>query len=161
MEYTKSEKGITIVSLVITIIVLLILASISINWGLSSVTQSKDRKLDAELNMMQHAILETYAKNQVQGQVVEQDLPGTKITDYNNLITSASEFLRNLKIKKEEYNNIDNDSYYYEFSTEEQFKAIGMKNSSDTYIVNYKTGEVMNITTPKKSDGTLLYVSNE
>ena len=159
MKYIKSEKGITIVSLVITIIVLLILASISINWGLESISRSSDSKLDAELNMMQHAILETYTKNQVQGQVVNQTLPGNKINNYDTVIEKAEQFLGKFKITN--YENIDDDSYYYEFNNEEQFKAIGMKNSSDTYIVNYKTGEVMNITTPKKSDGTLLYISNE
>lgn len=157
MRYTNSEKGITIVALTITVIVLIILASISIEWGIDSIKQSEDSKLETELNMMQHAILETYTKNMVQSQVISQELPGERIDDYEKVQELVED---SITLEISDYNNIDEYSYYYKFNTEEDFSKIGVKNSKDTYIVNYKTGEVVNITTPKKSDGTLLYINN-
>lgn len=158
MKYIKNEKGITLVALVITIMVLLVLAGIGINLGFDSVKKARDTKLASELNMVQHAILETYTKYQVQAQVVEQDLPGTKITDYGQVELKAFEFTDLLKVTSYT-ENMNNDEYYYELSTASDFKTLGITENEDTYIVNYKTGEVMNITTPKKSDKVLLYVS--
>ncbi len=158
MKYIKSQKGITIIVLVITIIILLIIASISLYWGTNSITQAKDTKLEAELKMMQQAILETYTKNKVQAQVVKQDLPGEKISDYDEVKEEVDSGTVN-KLKIKDYDNIDNYSYYYKFNTKEQFKLIGVEESNNSYIVNYQTGEVINITTPKKSDGTILYLS--
>lgn len=158
MKYIKNENGVTIVVLVITIIVLLILAGIGINMGVESAVKARDSKLSSELNMVQHAVFETYTKYQVQAQVVEQDLPGTKITDYGQVVNKASNFQDNLKITAYT-ENMNNDEYYYELSEKNDFKALGITQNEDTYIINYKTGEVMNITTPKTSDEKLLYIS--
>lgn len=158
MKCVKSEKGVTIVVLVITIVVLLILAGIGINMGIESVADAKDSKLTTELNMVQHAVLETYTKYQIQAQVVEQNLPGTKITNYAQVQNKANQFIDKLKMTSYT-ESMSNDEYYYELSSASDFKTIGITENKDTYIINYKTGEVMNITTPKKSDETLLYVS--
>jgi hypothetical protein len=45
-------------------------------------------------------------------------------------------------------------------STEDEFKNLGITNNTDSYVVNYVTGEVMNITNPKNSSGEALYISN-
>lgn len=151
MRYIKNENGITLVSLVITIIILLILATISIDWGKTSLTQSEDNKLQAELEMVHHAVLETYTKHKTQAQVIKQDLPGNIIADINNESGIPNDIKQNMT------------GIYYKLSEKDQFKKIGMKNVKDTYIVNYETGEVVNITSTK-SDKTVLYiagVSNE
>ena len=146
MIYIKSENGITLVSLVITIIILLILATISIDWGKTSLTQSEDNRLQAELEMMHHAVLETYTKHKTQAQVAPQELPGEKIgnIDTENGIPGDIQ--------------LDKNGNYYKLSQKEDFKAIGMKNVKDTYIVDYETGEVVNITSTK-SDKTGLYIA--
>lgn len=152
MRYIKKENGITLVSLVITIIILLILATISINWGKTSLTQSEDNKLQAELEMVHHAVLETYTKHKTQAQVVEQKLPGDIIANINNESDIPIDIKQNMS------------GTYYKLSEKDQFEKIGMKNVKDTYIVNYETGEVFNLTTNTKSDKTVLYiagVSNE
>lgn len=146
MRYIKKENGITLVSLVITIIILLILATISINWGKTSLTQSEDNKLQAELEMVHHAVLETYTKHKTQAQVVEQNLPG-EIVNINNESGIPNDIKQNMT------------GIYYKLSEKDQFKKIGMKNVKDTYIVNYETGEVLNLTTNTKSDGTTLYIA--
>ena len=52
------QKGITIISLVITIILLLILSSIGIGVGINSIKSTTDSVLTSELIMVQHATLE-------------------------------------------------------------------------------------------------------
>ena len=58
----KSEKGITIISLIITIIVLTIIAGVVIYMGITGAKEVNDSKLNTELQMVQHAVLEQYAK---------------------------------------------------------------------------------------------------
>ena len=147
MRYIKNENGITLVSLVITIIILLILATISINWGKTSLTQSEDNRLQAELEMVHHAVLETYTKHKTQAQVIEQNLPGTEI----NISDNQNDIPNNINMK--------GTGTYYKLSTKREFEAIGMKNVKDTYIVNYETGEVLNMTKNKKSDGSVLHIA--
>ena len=40
----------------------------------------------------------------------------------------------------------------------EQFKELGITDIKDTYIVNYKTGEVYNETQKTTNDGNILYI---
>lgn len=58
----KSNKGITLVVLIITIIVLLILAGITINTGKFSLDNTKISNEKSELFMIQHAIYERYVE---------------------------------------------------------------------------------------------------
>ena len=56
----KNNSGITLVSLVITIIVLLILASITVYSGISTVRSARLTKFTTELKMMQQKVNELY-----------------------------------------------------------------------------------------------------
>ena len=56
----KHNSGITLVSLVITIIVLLILASITVYSGVSTVRSARLTKFTAELKIMQQKVNELY-----------------------------------------------------------------------------------------------------
>ena len=79
MYKIKTQKGITLVSLIITIIILLIISSIGINFGINGINSTKDSKLEAELNMVQHAILEQYTKYKTTKDMVY--LVGNKVSD--------------------------------------------------------------------------------
>ena len=56
----KNEKGITLITLAITIIVLAIIASISINFGKDTLTEVENKKIMTELSSIQQAIFERY-----------------------------------------------------------------------------------------------------
>ena len=58
----RDNKGITLIALSITIIVLLILAAVTIGGGNESIKMSKNNKLVVELDMVQHACLERYSE---------------------------------------------------------------------------------------------------
>ena len=57
---TKANKGVTLISLVITIIVLLILAGIGITSGVQTIKSSKQTKFTTEMKIMQVEANELY-----------------------------------------------------------------------------------------------------
>lgn len=154
----REKKGITILALVVTICVMLILASIGIYTGVNSVNSSKDSIARAELDIVQHAVLETYTKYRVIGN--EETLIGNKQT-YEQVNNSILEIKEDVELKIENYDskgeNIKKEEYYYEL-TPEDAKKIGIEKAKDIYIVNYKTGEVINKTKLKTSTNEPLYV---
>lgn len=62
MQKIKNEKGVTLVALVITIVVTIMLASITMTLGMDSVNSTKDRKLQSELQMVGQATITEYSK---------------------------------------------------------------------------------------------------
>lgn len=147
----KSNKGVTLISLVITIIVLLILSGIGLTMGTNMISTSKDKKLISELNMVQHAILEQYAKYQK-----------TKDTSYIKIgnkmeLADVKDIASNMGIElvniPDSYSNKD----YYKLDKISLLK-IGIENTEDEYIVNYISGEVINNTKKHTNDNKALYV---
>ena len=135
----SNNKGITLIALVITIVVLLILASIGIGGAISGVDESTDQKLKSELKMVQHAVLQRYTKYSLTKD--ETMLVGDKIEEEN--------LDSNITWQKQ--------GSYYRINNE-QFKELGITDIKDTYIVNYKTGEVYNETQKTTNDGNILYI---
>ncbi len=129
--YLTSIKGVTLAVLVITIIVLLILAGVSITLGNLEIDNYKDNILESEIMMVQTAVYDQYEKYLA--------------TKDNNLLVGT-------KCDENGNENIDEE---YNLLKPEDLLKIGMENPKDTYIVNYKTGEIINKTS-KKSDGTIL-----
>lgn len=161
----KSNKGVTLIILTVMIIVIIIIASITIYSGTNVIKESKEKKLQTELETVQHAVLENYSKY-----LVTKDLPseggtaeyiiGTKIT-YAEAKNVANKMGVDLKVNNYDSASLtDNTQFYYRLG-EEQLKQIGVENlvedgiEIDKYIVNYATGEVMN---ESKADEKVLYV---
>lgn len=147
----KSNKGITLITLVITMIILLILGGISLTVGNNMIEETQDKKLVSELNMVQHAILEQYAKYQT-----------TKDTSYIKVgnrmeLADVKDIARNIGIElvniPDNYSNKD----YYKLDKLSLLK-MGIENTEDEYIVNYISGEVINNTKKHTNDNKALYV---
>lgn len=145
----KTQKGITLISLVITIIILLIISSIGINFGINGINSTKDSKLEAELNMVQHAVLEQYAKYKTTKDMVY--LVGNKVSE-EQLRGITSELGITLVNIPDTYSNKD----YYKLD-KASLKEIGIQETTDEYIINYISGEVINITQKRLSNNTPLY----
>lgn len=148
----KNQRGVTIVSLVITVIVLLIIAGIGVKVGTDQITKTKDGTLVSELNMVQHAILEQYTKYKttknanylVGNNVISEELNSITSTLGVTLVTIPSSYSE----KERAYYKLDKASLL----------EIGIRNTDDEYVVNYISGEVMNITKKTTSEGNALYV---
>ena len=152
MKDKKNQTGVTIVSLVITVIVLMIVAGIGVKVGTDQITKTKDNTVVSELSMVQHAILEQYTKykttknaNYLVGNMVSgEELNSITSTLGVTLVTVPSSYSE----KERAYYKLDKASLL----------EIGIKNTDDEYVVNYISGEVMNITKKATSEGNALYV---
>ena len=153
----KNEKGITLLALVITMIILMILVGITINIGKNGITESREDTMLSELGIVQNAILQRKTKADLTG----ENYPGETITEANiNLEETIEEINNNRTSGEEEISRKDrDDSHYYFLSTENGgLEELGITNSEDAYIVNYETGEVINYTTKLTGTGKPLYI---
>lgn len=142
----KANKGITLVALVITIVVLLILASVTIYSGTNATKMAQSNTLMIELDMVQHAILERYSEYSLTQN--ENILVGTEI-EYSEVNEIADSIGVTLKATEG----------YYQLEPSE-LSDLGISDAVDTYIVNYQTGEVINKSQLETQSGYVLYVSS-
>ncbi len=158
----KSQKGITLVALVVTVIVLLILAGIGIG-ELSNnnedITQTKDTMSLAELNKVQQVVIENYLKYmQIKNEHiltgVGQKIDEEKYNEINNILKQIS----NNEFQLKDYSDNTDESYY--MLNGDDLKSLGLQNihNNDVYVVNYSTGEVFNYTQKKTAAGEILYI---
>lgn len=165
----KNENGITLSALVITIIVIFILASISINYGVDTLNESKAKTLEASLEMVEQAVAEQYVK------ATELNLLDVKTTSdqpstFVGTIVKPSELPKindSLDFQKKDVLTSKTDityaeSYYRLTPTDlEKLKIESDDDTKYTYIVNYSTGEVYNETKKQTSLGKTLYYAGK
>ncbi len=152
----KKEKGITLIALVVTVIVLLILAGVSLTGGLQTATNSRDTAVLSELEMIQHAVLERYTKGATVGNY--NNFPGTqKYTDISQIkseipqLTSDTTLMQILENTKDSIN----DYYYLE---PDDLKELEITKADDSYIINYKIGLVIDVTNQMTKQGEPVYI---
>lgn len=163
----KNNKGITLIALTITIIILIILASVGTYSGLQALRDSKEDAQIAAVGTVQQAIVENYTKYKMTGN--KEYLVGKKIEDYNEILNLIEEINNNSsqesiepKISESRYNLMQplgnyEFLYYYELD-EDDFEKIGITQEKNKFIVNYSTGEVINKTLKNTKTGKPLYV---
>ena len=161
----KNENGITLVVLVVTIIVMLIIAGISINMGTDSVNSTRDRKYQGELEVIQQACITEYTRAKDLGylndtKTVPANFIGTLIPESElEYLPNGNAFLlkENVEIKNSEDDNYVAYKNYFRVDPK-QLEQLGVLDAEDTYIINYYTGEVYNETKKVSSEGYPLYV---
>ena len=140
----KDSKGITLIALIITVIVLLILAAVGISGGRAAIKMSKDNRVKADLGVVQHAILERYSKYLLTKD--DQMLIGTKI-EYSEAAGIA--------VQLDQILPEEGDYYRLEPS---DLKKLGLNDAEHTYIVNYQKGIAFNETIKQTSNGEYLFL---
>lgn len=143
----KNNKGITLVALTITIIVLLIIASVGVTVGSVSINTAKDNRLLADLDIVYHATLERYNKY-----ILTRDefmLPGN-IIEYEEALSIAEQLEA----------TIPNEGTYYRVAPADLLNLGLTSKESNTYIINYEKGIVFNETVKKTSEGEYLFKDN-
>lgn len=149
----RKNKGITMVALVITIIILLILAGISVTGVIRGIDETNESRAISQLEMVQHALLERKTKADLtKADLTKETLPGTTAdyTELQNLINEINTMSSaNITLR-------GNKEDYKELSTAD-LKELGIEKETNTFIVNYKTGEVINKTQKVTKAGRALY----
>lgn len=150
MEQLRKNRAITMVSLIITIVLLLIIAGIGLNMGLTSMENANNGRLVTDLEMVQHAILQQYTKYKAAKD--PELLIGFKlsISEVEQVTTPLGVTLVTIPSS---YSNAE----YYRLD-KAALSDIGVTNTNDEYIVNYVSGEVINKTVGKTSEGKPLYI---
>lgn len=148
----KNQSGVTMIALIITIIVLLIIASISIGSALNSHETAAKNKLLTEVGMVQHAALERYTKQVTIG---NEDFPGEEYTSKSEIEADIDKIKNDSKLS-EILNNTTPEDYY--FLDKNALKNLGVTDTEDSYIINYKLGIAINATVQVTEDGQPLYV---
>ena len=153
----NKEKGITLLALVVTIIMLIILASTIVNIGQNEIKESEENAKLSELGIVQNAILQRKTK----ADLTDEDYPGETIIEADINLKETIEEMNNHRASGEEEitKKDDDNSNYYFLSTENGgLEELGITNSEDAYIVNYETGEIINYTTKLTETGKPLYI---
>ena len=144
----KAEKGITLISLVITVVLLIILAAVSINAGFDSIGTMKLQNFNYELQQVQGKVDTIYEKIKL-GQ--------TEYITLGSNITESTEAMQTLKtVKNIDYSNIaeeDKENYYYEetnttyrYLTEAEVKEVlNISSNPGDMIINFITKEVISV----------------
>ena len=125
---SKKEKGITLISLVITITVLIILASIATYSGINVIKQSKLNKFTAEMKIMQTEVNSLYdrymsGEESVLGTGKELD------SEANNVFTTNASGIT--------------DSSGYRYYDRETIESLGIKEVEEEFYVNVEKRSVI------------------
>ena len=160
MRDFRENKGITLIALIVTIVVLLIIAGISINMGITGVDQASDNRLMSELEKVQHAITQRYTNFELTKDT--SLIVGTKVDDLPTIPTPTGESKaptwKVLQFTSGATISTHPERKYYRLSKSD-LENLGLtgdyKNSS--YIVNYYSGEVYDEVQKQTSSGIVLY----
>lgn len=147
----KENKGISLITLIIMVIVLLILASIFISTGLDALQQTKDSKIQNEIHSLQEAISSRYAsflKNEESVSLLGA-LPTTRwssVEDCWNEIGMLSSVREQSDTTQERIRKeIENDyELYIRIITKMEAKTLGAEpfDEENQYLVDYRTSSV-------------------
>lgn len=155
----KNQKGITLIALVITIIVLLIIASVATYTGINAIRDSKNQSYLSEIKILQQAVLENYTKYLTTKD--EKYIRGKQVNyfDMEELVNDInSNSNESITLKMMDYGDSALPEIYYYRLSEKDLEEMGVSTTyKDTYIINYYTGEVFNETLKVAGDGTPLY----
>jgi len=158
MQMKRKDSGITIIALVITIIVLLIITGIVMSAGIENIPEVENAVYESELVMVQKAATEKYMYAKTVGETERKitnisNPDGNKPNSFKGTIVANTSGINTSKageyILENSYTlsvSMTYDDCYYRLKPSD-LEAIGISKGSDTYIVNYKTGEVYNETT--------------
>lgn len=161
----KNEKGITLVVLMITVILMLILVGAGITYGTTSIGEIRLQNFSYEMQQIQGRVDATYEKMKTEKENPSYVSLNNKMMGKN--ITTSDEAMDTLKtVTKNRINyrtiTTDNEEYYYNrvdtmyryFSKKELDTFFDIKNATQDVIINFKTREVISVKGQKYKEMT-------
>lgn len=126
MEKAKENNGITLVSLIITIVIMLILVSVTTYSGINSYKNAKVTQFVTQMQLIQKKVDELVTAN-------EYSNLGTSAEAYQGIITSAH--------NSEEINS--NDAQDFKYFSINSLKDLDLENIDTPVLINFETREVV------------------
>lgn len=129
----KKENGITLISLVITVLVMLILAGIATTAGLDSIQNTKKTSMITQLEMIQEKVDTIYEKNKLNKE---------NSTYYNSLGQDIS------KVSESKLTQLlgDTPKDEYRYFKVEDLEQLDLDNITQEVIINFNTRDVVSLT---------------
>lgn len=142
----KSNSGITLVSLVITIIVLLILASITVYSGIGTIRSARLTKFTTELKIMQQKVNELYNSYTNEKSVIVNGIEyvGTDIQNIGKNPDGIFDENQLEEIFSENESGITDRTGYMYYDTE-TIQALGLEEIEYEFFVNIAKRSVVSI----------------
>lgn len=153
----NQNKGITLISLIVTIIILLILVTVGTNVGKSLINEAKYNNTISQMKLMQtkvNELYEEYKNGTVSDENIGETIPDTLATKANQAFQTAKNNNRT-----EQYIG-ENVSDYKYLSSDYIKNNFGIEKSELDYIVSIKYRTVILLDGVKK-DGVIYYSLNE
>lgn len=146
MNKLKNDSGITLMTLVITIIVLLILSTVAISSGKQAIENTKLTTFTAEMKIMQTHVNELYDKYTNGGTITIDDISYTG-NDESNGIQNIGESTTNGDDYSKAKNYIEENSYgdisNYKIYKPELLQKMGIDGVKQTFLVNVTERKVV------------------
>ena len=142
----KNQKGITLVMLAVTIVIMAILAGVTVNVGSDIIKQAKIQTLNTNMLLLQAKV-----------KTISEEASFNKNTDnYKGSKITSNEKINNLKEK----GVIENPEQCYLLSKDD-LNALGLEKVDihDGYIVNYETEEIIYVRGIKLGNQTFYKLS--
>ncbi len=143
----KNENGVTLIALTVTIIVLMILASVGVTNGISTIKSSNLTRFTSEMKTMQANINELYNSWKVRDKYTlgNNEYVGDEILNIGkDLLLVQEEAEKAFKLQSEGGSGIvDKEGYRYFDS--ETIKLLGIENIKQEFFVNIKTRSVISV----------------
>ena len=127
----NNSKGITLISLTVSIIILLIIASITTYAGISTIKSSRIEKFKTELEIMEAEVNLLYEKHKD-----EENINIGKDISESGKLAQAQEAFEAVGVS---------DTSGYKFFDTETMSSLGIEGVEDEYLVNIKEKEVINL----------------
>lgn len=144
----KDNKGITLMSLVVAIIILFIVSTLTVRIGVDVYNTIKVQNFISNMKMIQikvDNIAEETNDVSSYGFLKLSDIASSNLEDYQlfgKLINNPKD--NNIDINNSWNSTLDNDikNYYY-FSSKDLDEKLGVKNKNLTVVINFKTRNII------------------
>lgn len=144
----KNEKGITLIVLIITIVLMIIIAGTAISYGGDSLKAVKLQNFRYELEQVQGKVDTIFEKIKLGSE--EYILLGNEITESEeamNTLTIAKDinYSNILDTERDKYYYQDNFSYYRYLTQSDIQEIFNITSKPGDMIINFKTREVISV----------------
>lgn len=154
----KKNNGITLISLVVTIVILLLISTVTINVGMDSYNLIAVENFTSKLKIIQAKVDNIAEENEDinnYGFTKLSDISGTDQQTYNlfyDIITNPTNYNINTDESWDDESDGNIENYYY--FTQDDLEKIGLKNQEISVIINFETRNVIAKKGVKKDDKT-------
>lgn len=154
----KNEKGVTLIALTVTIIVLIILASVGVTSGISTINSSKLTKFTSEMKTMQVNVNELYNSWKIEEKVTlgNAEYIGDEILNIGKDLLSVQDRVNVVFKPQSESGSGITETEGYRYFDFETLEFLGMKNMQQEFFVNIKKRMVIS-TEGIKNKGMMCY----